>query len=123
MAFDNSFDYQDLYPRGSDERNYYDDVWYDNDRNFEQERRDYEKDRLRDEGRPAGEPLFRRYNNSPGTSIQYVPRDDGYGHGVQEEQVDQNDDDMSQLQNPDRYIQYPTRFTLWRTRRRTSNWF
>ena len=121
MGFDNSFDYQDLYPPGSDERDYYDDMWYSNERDFEQERRDYEEEKRRQEGRPSSEPLFNRYNNSPSKIAGSIPRNDGYGHGVQEEQIDQNDDDMSQLGNigPNR----PNPFNLFRTSINDSNWF
>lgn len=132
MPGDNSFDREDILPPL--ERQYLEDVENPHDsRDYQDERRSYEMDLQRERGEKATTSSFRRYNNSSSSSSSgsYVRRRNsaqpGAG-GEQEQQEDLYDDDMDQLQNPDRYPWYSSHYhhqvlSLFRVYQNNSNWF
>ena len=125
MSFDNSFDRQDLYFGSGPEFDYYDALELELERAYHRERLMGEREEFRRERV--------RENSARGYGVDEVEpaplrlESDGYGHGVQEQQVDLNDDDMSRLQEFDDEAEAAVspgiNFSFFRTDIRNNNWF
>jgi len=109
---DYSYDRDDIYP--PDFRDDYRERYYDRSK-IENDYIEYFRDQRKTDRKNKYESNSRNYLLTSTRSMW------GYGNGSQDQQVDQNDDDMSQLQNIG--SNRPNPFNFYRVRSNRNYWF
>jgi hypothetical protein len=110
MGFDNSFDYWDLYPPGSDERNYWDDIVEQFERRQNRERKEY----FEDGPNYSNESRRRGVDESEAPPLWWIEKE---GRKALEETFAGDDQDHADNRKP---IQ---RFRFFKQNVRANNWF